>query len=192
VTELAQGVNCGLPLILRLGAPQLLDEVRDVLLSDLLVGGRAHLAEHILWVDFVLGVETSLADQGGEHQLGGSLQVGLAGDGAGLDQLEDLVDQILGGGLDVVAEGGDHQELLNLRHLVLLDHLLEEDDAGRGPGVPHDLNVQGPGGVLLLLGGGGGGLELLVHLLEVLGLHNGQDGLQRLQFGGNFLLSELL
>merc|ERR1712168_536696 len=34
--------------------------------------------------------------------------------------------------------------------------------------------------------------DLLAHLLQVLGLHHKQDGLQRLQLGGEFLLSELV
>ena len=185
-----EDVESHLLLSLGLSGLELLDEVRDVLLRDLRVVAGAHLAEDVLGVDLLGlgGVQASRAHQVGEDEVGGVLQVGLAGDRVGLDQLEDLINQLLGGGLDVVSEGGHDEELLGLADLVLLNHLLEEHDGGGGPGVPDQLNVESAGGLLVL----GVGLDGLVHLLQVLGGHHGHQAGQGLQLGGELLLSEVI
>jgi len=64
------------------GSAQLGHQVRDVFRGNLLVVGRAHLAEHLLGVDLTAGArQTGLAHDGGERNVADILDPGLAGHG---------------------------------------------------------------------------------------------------------------
>ena len=173
------------------GALELLDKVGNVFLDDLLVGGSAHFAENILRVVGLGRSKTGVADNVGKNQMRRSLKPKSGHNSLRLDGLEDLVDELLGGGLHVVGQGDDGQVHLRLGQLLSLDALQEEHDSGGGSGASAKVKEEVPDN-LLLLGGTAEREDGLKHVLDVLGLKDGDDSLEGLELGWDLLLGKVL